>query len=627
MPEKFDLPSKVGVLKTVGVLLTSLIFLFCREGLPQAHVLADHVLVDQVGYEAGAAKTAIAVGTAQDHFTAFSLIDSDTGKTVLSGEWKPAGEVYNWDGRVFWTADFSRWQKRGRYVVQAISNGGSFQSSIFAIDEDILERSTLSNIIFYFKGQRSSGLLDKADRHLALPGQADKFVDLHGGWYDATGDYGIHLSHQNPTSYFNPQQVPLVAWSLLKSYSALIARKQDSFTEFERRMLDEGLYGADFLVRMKQPNGSFFETISAPGKDKLAQDRAIGNPNWRTQIKTKTTDSTEHIDKAEGPHAYEASFRAGGGMAIAALALASTMPADGDFQRSEYLSTAVAAFDFLSAHNRELLNDGVENILDDYCALMAATELYRATHKERFRTAADARAMHLMARLATSGSWHDYWRADDASRPYFHPADAGLPVISLLEYAETATPEQRKHVHEAVERSLKFELAVTSEVNNPFGYARQLVRMGDGKMRSAFFFPHDTEAAPWWQGEDARLASLSAAARMALPLFADEPVFQTQLRAYAWDQLHWILGRNPFDTSLLMGSGHGDAAYMFFRSYQYSNAPGAIVNGITAGLKDEDGIAFNQGFAVTGKDEDWRWTEGWLPHAAWYLYAVSLPHE
>jgi hypothetical protein len=112
---------------------------------------------------------------------------------------------------------------------------------------------------------------------------------------------------------------------------------------------------------------------------------------------------------------------------------------------------------------------------------------------------------------------------------------------------------------------------------------------------------------------------------MAIPLFSDQPKFQSELSNYAWSQLHWILGRNPFDVSLLIGSGHGDAAYMFFRSFKYTNAPGAIVNGITASADSEDGIAFNQGFAVTGKDEDWRWTEGWLPHAAWYLYAISLP--
>ncbi|MBB5328733.1 glycoside hydrolase family 9 protein [Tunturiibacter gelidoferens] len=584
------------------------------------------VVVDQVGYEARSFKRAIVVGTERDHPEKFSLVDSTNGKIVLTGSLVPDGQVDSWGGRVFWAADFSSWQGIGHYSVQIHSTAGEVRSCGFDIDNDLLERNTLSNVIFYFKGQRASGLMDQADRHLPLPPGQTGFVDVHGGWYDATGDYGIHLSHQNPTSYFNPQQVPLVAWSLLKSYRVLEARHDDNFSEYVRRLLDEGLFGADFLVRIKRPDGSFFESITAPGKDKLPQDRAIGNPNWRTQIKKNASDSTEHIQSAEGPHAYEASFRAGGGMAIAALALASTMPIDGDLPRTTYLRAAEEAFQFLDVHNRELLNDGKENILDDYCALMAATELYRATKQETYRVAADRRAVHLMQRLSTAEGRRNFWRADDGSRPYFHPSDAGLPVVSLLEYAQIADPASQKHVRDAVERSLRFELSITAEVNNPFGYARQLVRMGDGKIRSAFFFPHDTEAAPWWQGEDARLASLAAAARMAAPLFDDDPAFQSQLQQYAWNQLHWILGRNPFDASMLMGSGHGNAPYMFFRSYKYTSAPGSILNGITAAIDNEDGIAFNEGYAVTGKDEDWRWTEQWLPHAAWYLYAVSLPH-
>jgi hypothetical protein len=583
------------------------------------------VLADQVGYEVSAAKQAIVTGDAEDRLHAFALIDIDSGKEVFQGELKPSGRVERWQGPEYWSADFSAWHKTGHYALRVHSLKGDVTSCSFEINDDILERNTLSNVVFYFKGQRASGLIDEADRHLRLPGGENGLVDVHGGWYDATGDYGIHLSHQNPTSYFNPQQLPLAAWSLLKSYLTLKARLDDNFSEYERRMLDEGLYGADYLVRIKRPGGSFFETINAPGKGKLPQDREIGNPNWRTQIKLSASDSTEQIAKAEGPYAYQASFRAGGGMAIAALALASTMPVGGEFPRQEYLRAAEDAFAFLTAHNRELLNDGVENILDDYCALMAANELYGATHKEAYRNAADGRATKLMERLTSSGNWHDYWRADDGTRPYFHPSDAGLPVISLLDYLSIASANVRPHVLEAVERSLRFELAVTSEVNNPFGYARQLVRT-EGKVRTAFFFPHDTEAAPWWQGENARLASLAAAARMAMPFFPGKPEFQAQLRDYAWSQLHWILGRNPFDTSMLMGSGHGYAPYMFFRSYEYTGAPGGIVNGITAGLESEDGIAFNLGYATTGKDEDWRWTEQWLPHAAWYLYAVSLPH-
>jgi Glycosyl hydrolase family 9/Cellulase N-terminal ig-like domain len=589
-----------------------------------------HILVDQVGYETSSPKQALVLGTGQDHPRQFTLIDVDTGKAVLTGDLQPAGKVDQWSGAwgdTYWTADFSALKTPGHYAIEMHDQNGEAHSCAFAIEDDLLEHDTLSNVLYYFKGQRASRLMDRADRHLPLPGGQSGFVDVHGGWYDATGDYGIHLSHQNLTSYFNPQQVPLVAWALLKSYRALQARNDDNFSEYERRMLDEGLFGADFLVRIKRPGGSFYESITAPGKNKLPQDRVIGNPNWRTQIKKNASDTTEQVIPAAGPHAYEAGFRAGGGMAIAALALASTMPADGDFPRSTYLRTAEDAFEFLSHHNRELLNDGKENILDDYCALMAATELYRATHQPNYLAAADQRAAHLMARLTTQGEYRDYWRADDGTRPYFHPSDAGLPVISLLEYAEVASPAAQKQVRETVARSLRFELAVTAQVNNPFGYARQLVRMGNGEVRSAFFFPHDTEAAPWWQGEDARLASLAAAARMAAPLFSDDPSFQAQLENYAWNQLHWILGRNPFDVSMLTGSGHGNSSYMFFRSWKYTNAPDSIVNGITAALDNEDGIAFNEGYAVTGRDDDWRWTEQWLPHAAWYLYAVSLPHD
>jgi hypothetical protein len=589
-----------------------------------------HVLVDQVGYNTGSPKQALILGTRQDDPQQFTLIDTETGKTVFTGKLKPAGRVYDWGpafGDTYWTADFSAWNKPGHYALETNDANGNAHSCAFEIEDDLLERTTLSNIIYYFKGQRSSGLINRADRHLKLPGGESGYVDVHGGWYDATGDYGIHFSHQNLTSYFNPQQVPLVAWTLLKSYDVLEERKDDNFSEYDRRLLDEGLFGADFLVRMKRPNGSFFESIDAPGPKKLAKDREIGNPNWRTQIKTSATASTEHVEAAVGPYAYQVSFRSGGGMAIAALALASTMPVDGDFTRATYLRTAEEAFDFLNHHNAELLNDHKENILDDYCALMAATELYRASHQPAYLEAANQRAAHLMDRLISAGKYHDYWRANDATRPFFHPSDAGLPVVSLLEYSEIASPAAQKQVRETVERSLRFELSVTSEVNNPFGYARQLVRMGDGQVRSAFFFPHDTEAAPWWQGEDARLASLAAAARMAAPLFVDDPAFHAQLEDYAWNQLHWILGRNPYDASMLMGSGHGNAPYMFFRSWKYTSAPGAIVNGVTAAFNNEDGIAFNDGYAVTGKDEDWRWTEQWLPHAAWYLYAVSLPHQ
>ncbi len=201
-----------------------------------------------------------------------------------------------------------------------------------------------------------------------------------------------------------------------------------------------------------------------------------------------------------------------------------------------------------------------------------------------------------------------------------------MPVVALLNYFEIADKDVQAKILQTVRKSLEFELATTGEVPNPFGYARQLVQSTNDDRRTAFFFPHDTETAPWWQGENARLSSLASAARMAAEYFKDDPAFQNKLRAYAWDQLNWILGLNPFDTCMLQGSGRNNTAYNFFTSYEYTNAPGGICNGITSGLTNPHDITFNVGFAQTHHDDDWRWGEQWLPHATWYLLAVSLNH-
>jgi len=116
---------------------------------------------------------------------------------------------------------------------------------------------------------------------------------------------------------------------------------------------------------------------------------------------------------------------------------------------------------------------------------------------------------------------------------------------------------------------------------------------------------------------------MAAAARLAAPLFAEDKVFKEKLENFALNQLNWILGLNPYDASMLHGSGHNNPAYGFFGTFEYTNAPGGIANGITSGLENEDDIDFNLSYAKTGKDNDWRWAEQWLPHAAWYLLAIS----
>lgn len=594
-------------------------------GLPASMFAQDlKVVTNHVGYNLHAGKKAVIVATtALPGAVSFQVMD-EKEHPVFSGSARAQDGVNKWKHWQFWTLDFSPVVQKGTYHIVVKAGQQRVSSYPFQVDEDVLERYTLSDVVYYFKGQRCSGLFDQADHHLPFEGKPGN-IDAHGGWYDATGDYGKHLSHLSFSNYFNPQQISLTAYSLFKTLEQLETRAGTSFRQYKRRVFDEAMYGADYLVRVQVKDGSFYRSVGAPGPGKLAKDRVIQAEGQGFTIKTNA-DQTLHNEAVPGAarKAYQVGYRAGGGLSIAALAMAARVDSGGEYTAQDYLAAAERAFAFLEAHNTEVLNDGKENILDDYCALTAATELYKTTREQTYLDAAHKRAQSLCARLVSQAGETDYWRADEGTRPFFHPSDAGLPVVSLLYYLDITDTDIRNKTLAVIKRSLLHELAVTHAVSNPFGYARQLVQDTTGKRYEAFFFPHNADTAPWWQGENARLGSLSAAARLAVPYFAGDKAFQHQLREYAQDQLNWILGLNPFDASMLQGTGHNNPAYGFFGTFEYTNAPGGIVNGITAGLDDTDDIDLNRSYAQTGKDYDWRWAEQWLPHTAWYLLAVSI---
>jgi hypothetical protein len=612
-----------------GQLIRVGFFLYLLYATQTLSAQSVKVLTNQVGYEGNKAKKAIVVADRQLPIPNFQLINTGTGKVVYSGKPVFSGPVNKWKNWRFWTIDFSPYSTEGSYQVEITTAGKTITSYSFEIGRNVLEQFTLSDVIYYFKGQRSSGLLDKADHHLILAGRPADTLDVHGGWYDASGDYGKHLSHLTFSSYFNPQQISLTVWSLLKTHGQLTKRAGTDFRQYIRRLLDEAMYGADYLVRVQAKNGSFYRSVKAPGPGKLAKDRVIQAEDKAYRIKqTKDQTLTTTADETNW-RSYQVSYRSGGGVAIAALAMASTYSTDmtGDYSSIDYVKAAETAFAFLEKENVAMTNDGKENIVDDYCALTAATELYKATKKDIYRKAADKRAGQLLNRLASWKNYRDYWRADDQDRPFFHPSDAGLPVVSLVYYYPLASTDVQKAIKQAIKRSMAYEMAVTHEVNNPFGYSRQLVQDTLGNRRTTFFFPHGSEASPWWQGENARLGSMATAARLAATLFTDDKLFRNQLEAFSLDQLNWILGLNPYNACMLQGVGHNNPAYGFFGTFEYTNAPGGIVNGITAGFTDEDDIDFNLAYKMTGKDADWRWAEQWLPHAAWYLMAVAVKEE
>ncbi|MCS0447453.1 glycoside hydrolase family 9 protein [Vibrio diabolicus] len=558
------------------------------------------LLTNHIGYEHLGPKKAI-VQTEQPHLSSYTaqLICATTEQTVATFAVEEQGKVANWHQGYFYLIDFSSFTDSGDYFLQLEDT----RSSSFTIGEHILLDQTLSDVIHYFKSQRCGGIFDQQDRQAPIL-NANQTVDVHGGWYDASGDVSKYLSHLSYANYLNPQQTPMVVWNILKGLS-LLEGSEDIAAFTRTRLIEEALFGADFLVRMQNEKGFFYMTVFDKWSKDTAQREICA---YETQLGHKFDD-------------YQAGFRQGGGVAIAALAAASRLGVHGEYDQQKYRNAAENGYWHLKEHNTQYLNDGAENIIDEYCALLASVELFKATKETRYLEESRLWAQRLVARQMSDEQIQHFWSANqDGSRPYFHAAEAGLPVIALCEYLAIEDDSvQTESVKRIVNRACEFEIKISNKVTNPFGYPRQYVKGVNESKRDAFFVAHNNESGYWWQGENARLGSLATMAYLAQPHIASQEI-QQQLSVFAQDALNWIVGLNPYDMCMLDGHGRNNPDYL--PQYGFFNAKGGVCNGITGGFEDEEDIAFNPPEQKDDMLQNWRWGEQWIPHGAWYLLAI-----
>lgn len=558
------------------------------------------LLTNHIGYERLGPKKAI-IQTSRPRLSSYTalLVCADSHQTVATLTVEKQGKVANWHQGHFYLIDFSSFNTPGNYYLRF----DHLRSSHFEIGEHILFDRTLSDVIHYFKSQRCGGIFDQQDRQAPLL-NSDETADVHGGWYDASGDVSKYLSHLSYANYLNPQQTPMVVWNMLKGLSLLDGN--DKLAKFTAtRLIEEALFGADFLVRMQNEKGFFYMTVFDKWSKDTAQREICA---YETQLGHKFDD-------------YQAGYRQGAGVSIAALASAARLEFHGEFDQQKYRNAAENGYWHLKEHNTQYLNDGEENIIDEYCALLAAVELFKTTKETRYLEESRVWANRLSARQMNDEHIQHFWAANqDGSRPYFHAAEAGLPVIALCEYLAIEDDSERASVaKQIITQACEFEVSITNKVKNPFGYPRQYVKGVDEAKRDAFFVAHNNESGYWWQGENARLGSLATMAYLVQP-FIESEILKQQLSKLAQDSINWIVGLNPYDMCMLDGHGRNNPDYL--PQYGFFNAKGGVCNGITGGFEDEEDIAFNPPAQKDDMLQNWRWGEQWIPHGAWYLLAV-----
>ncbi|MGN6647499.1 MAG: glycoside hydrolase family 9 protein [Cytophaga sp.] len=565
-----------------------------------------NIVLNQVGYELNGTKTAIFTNSANSlAATTFDILSS-TNAVVYTGNIVSKGAVTGWTNRYFWELNFSNFQTAGIYKIRV----GTKVSYPFEIGQNILFSKTAFSVVDFFKGMRST---NNADKTLSFYGPRNDQVNVYGGWRDATGDPGKHMSHLSYANYFNPQQIPFVVWSLLKSYEMSTA----SFTAKSTDLLNESKWGADYLLRNidKQQNYLYLAIFDDWGNNPSSREicewgqAGTGNDGARTAN-------------------YQAAMREGAGMAIAALSRAYRMNLNGDSTKTQYLNGAIRLYNNLKApgtgyatKNLEYCNDHTENIIDFYCGLLATVELYKATNNAAYLTDASAYADKIISMLDPQG----WFRSDVAgNRPFFHAADEGLPLVSLMEYMDIDASKNAS-ITQVINKNITWYMSISKEVNNPFNYIREYGKPYSsgtlGAARKAFFLPHNNETEYWWQGENARLASMSTALIMAgRKLNAQFMLGTDTLSTYGIAQLDWVLGKNPFDVCMMTGAGTTT-----YQNYPVAsaipNVTGGICNGITAKDMEETNIDW---MPYASSDwQNWRWIEQWLPHDAWFILAVS----
>lgn len=582
-------------------LLTGMVLLLSISAISQPAIFVNHVAYDTKGPK----KAIIQLDRQLKGTERFRVVNIVNQKAEFTGTLKDLGRIEEWTpGKYYYAADFSPFLKAGKFRVSITYQHKSVTSEVFRVGENALANSTLAAVVHYYNKQRANTPQELAgDAQMLLYG-SDKKVDIRGGWADASGDISKYFSHLAYANFMSPQQIPNVVWSLENAYEGIPDMLQR--LGIKDSLASEALWGADYIMRSLSKEGYFYMTVFSYFKSDISARRIVG-----LEADSKTTAD------------YQCAFREGGGMGIAALARISGWKQNGTFTGAQYLNAAKRAYAHLTVNNTKYTDDGKENIIDDYCALMAATELWIATDSAYYGDEARKRAAGLAKRMSPAG----YFLADDKDRPFWHAADAGLPIIALCRYlSKEKETEKRTSTLAVIKKALDYNLDVTNRVNNPFGYARQTFKY-QGKVKDGFFIPHENETGWWWQGENARLGSLATAAivggRLVYPASNGWGV-KDSLANYAAQQISWILGCNPYNVCFMYEFGKNNVPYMK-ALFGHGSQRGGISNGITGKKENGDGSGID--YKITDNGNEWRWTEQWIPHSAWFLQALTALSE
>ncbi len=537
------------------------------------------VLVNQVGYDIGSPKrfTVQSNGPLEGdaHFRVIAPIAGPGREfeTVFEGKLESAGDVPEW-GRWYWRGDFSSLDTPGNYFIDATIGDLNAESPLFSIGHDFIASKTLDSAQRFFFWQRCGqavpGWHEACHLDDRVTTESGVTIEAAGAWHDA-GDYNKYNGY-----------TPLSLYSLLYARETCPHLFQTWRNTGRDDILDEALWGAEYLRKMQDPaTGELwdrhFSGYGYWGLPENETDNRIGGDEDRV-AKGKTLNL----------------------WFVAAFAHLGQL-----LDNEEYIGRALAHWKLAYKPDSPDLAHAAQTIF-------AARELDLATGDPTFEKIALEAAKKIVACQSHDDTLDGWYAGSPGGKPAYGVVDDGLPAAALGRWTEWY-PEDAfvESARESLKRYVGYVQAIS---HNPLGIAKVHTQKHD-----AWFFPFAKDG-DWHVGQNSQYLSDAWAA-----LVAHRVTGESRALEVALDQINWVLGCNPYGICMMQGHGRVNSPtahhrYNMIVGQPQGAVPGSVFNGI---------VRFNAANDIPLWDliphgtPRYECNEPWLPHNAYYLFAVS----
>lgn len=232
-----------------------------NRALPQAAIETPDIQINQLGYRPEDSKVAVFRG--EDLDTAFTVVDTASGKTVFEGT-LAAGEKNKNTRETESAADFSELKTPGTYKVVGEKCGESYE---FRIGDDVYDEAFDAAVRMLYLQRCGMEITEEYAGDFAHPvchdagavvygSESSATVDVSGGWHDA-GDYGRYVV----------SGAKAVADVMLAYESCPDAFDDDAGIPESGNgtpdILDEAKYELDWLLKMQDPaSGGVYHKVT-----------------------------------------------------------------------------------------------------------------------------------------------------------------------------------------------------------------------------------------------------------------------------------------------------------------------------------------------------------------------------